>query len=328
MIASEDLDLLGAPSGTVSRRNVRFADLPDGAPAFFPLIVVAGAKPGLTAALIGGIHGDEYEGPSALWRIVDTVDPAALSGRLLIVPIANLPAFSVGSRTSPVDGQNLARIFPGDASGTLSFRLAHCLFERLVAKADFLVDCHSGGVRLGFLDVAGFYAAGDGIAPHAAAASFALARDMGLAHLWRLPSRPGVLSYEATRRGIPATGGEIGGRGGLLQTEVDGYFDGIRRILAARGMIAPPPGLKAAPRYESHLEGDWQLAPVGGFIDNHVALGQRVDKGAMLATIRSPLGETLSTMRAPFDGLVMGVRHLRMIAPGEWATCVVRERSL
>ena len=182
-------------------------------------------------------------------------------------------------------------------------------------------------MRLAFVEVAGFYAAGDGVDVGAAEASFTLACDMGLGFVWRLPARPGVLSYEAALRGVAVTGGEIGGRGGLLQAEADGYVNGIRRVLARRGMIA---AADTAPdrHYPTVLEGDWALAPVGGFIDNHIGLGDRVPAGAMLATIRSPLGDGLATMRAAHDGLVMGVRHLRSIAPGEWATCVVREVPL
>jgi predicted deacylase len=327
MLGLDELDLEAAARGTTTRQAVRFATLPDGQAATFPLILVKGRRPGPTAALVGGIHGDEFEGPSALWRLADALDPAELAGRLLIVPLANLPAFAAGTRTSPVDGQNLARIFPGDPDGTLSFRLAHALFEKVVRKADFLVDCHSGGVRLAFLDVAGFYAAEAPIEPRMADASLALARDMGLSHLWRLPPRAGVLSYEAMRQGIPATGGEIGGRGGLLKSEADGYFHGIRRILARRGMIAGA-DVTDSPSPTVALQGDWELAPVGGFIDNHVSVGDRVSAGTPLATIRSPLGEVLAVMEAKVDGLVMGVRHLRSISPGEWATCAVREVPL
>ena len=86
--------------------------------------------------------------------------------------------------------------------------------------------------------------------------------------------------------------------------------------------------LPPAPSYRSCLDGDWALAPVAGFIDNHVELGERVAAGAPLATIASPLGTILARMTAARDGLVMGVRHLRSIQAGEWATCVVAEAAL
>src|SRR6266404_4532814 len=133
-------------------------------------------------------------------------------------------------------------------------------------------------------------------------------------HLWRLPGRAGVLSFEAMRRGIPAAGCEIGGRGGLLAADSDRYLQGLRRVLAHRGLIDAA-DLPPAPSYRSCLDGDWALAPVAGFIDNHVELGERVAAGARLATIASPLGTVLASLTAARDGLVMGVRRLRRPLP-------------
>jgi predicted deacylase len=325
--AVADLAPHAVPAGTIARALVPFATLPDGGLATFPLIVIAGVRPGPTAAVIGGVHGDEYEGPAALLSLPDAVAPQALAGRLLIVPVANLAAFASGTRTSPVDQQNLARIFPGDPSGTLSYRLAHALFTRVVATADFVVDCHSGGVRLAFLDVAGFYGPDDHVSAALSKRSLELAKDLGLSRLWRLPARAGVLSYEAMRRGIPATGAEIGGRGGCLEADWRAYAMGIRHILARHGMIeenTPTPGRN----YNTCLVGDWALAPVGGWIDNHVALGATVEAGALLATLRSPLGRVITEMRASQRSIIMGIRHLPSISAGEWATCSLEERPL
>jgi predicted deacylase len=322
----QDFDPAAVPPGTVARVRVAFAPLPDGSAADFPLIVIAGRRRGPTLMCVGGVHGDEFEGPSALWRLADWLAPDSLAGQVWIVPVANMAAFAAGLRTSPIDGQNLARIFPGDANGTSSFRLAHALFA-LARRADMLVDCHSGGTRLAFLPVAGFYAADAALPDGVAARSLHLAKAMGLPHLWRLPPRAGVLSFEAMRCGVAATGGEVGGRGGLLAKDSDHYLHGIQRLLSAEQMIDTPfPGPVAA--FDTCFEGDWELAPAAGFIENHVALGDRVAAGTRLASIRSPLGGIVTELTAATDGVVMGIRHLRSIHAGEWATCVVREAAL
>ena len=78
-----------------------------------------------------------------------------------------------------------------------------------------------------------------------------------------------------------------------------------------------------------NLEGDFALAPVGGFLEPLVELGSRVAAGTPLARIRSPSsGRELALLRADADGVVMAERHLRSIQPGEWATCAVSERAL
>ncbi len=306
-------DLVGR--GERRRLRVPFARRPDGAEAWFPLEVLRGREDGPTVALTAGVHGDEYEGPKALHDLAKALDPARLAGTVLIVPIAHLAAFEAGTRTSPVDGVNLARIFPGEPEGTITHRLAATLFREVVEGSDTLVDLHSGGVRLAFTAVAGFYGN-----------EAATARALALPSLWRLPDRAGVLSYEAHRRSIAVAGCEAGGRGGRLDADSDAYRDGLLRLLRLAGMVEGDPGPE--PGWTHVLDGDWQLAPVGGLLENHVALGERVRAGSPLATIRDPFGEVLAAMEAPHDGFVMGVRHLCTVQPGEWATCVVREVPL
>ena len=312
----------GAP-GSITRTMVPFASHPDGTAASFPLIVIRGASPGPIAAFVAGVHGDEYEGPAALWALCDRLEPANLAGTVMIVPIANGAAFSAGTRTSPIDMVNLARIFPGDPDGSLSYRLAHVLFTEVVANADFLIDSHSGGVRLAFAPVAGFYEASRplGIGAGVAAESLRLAKQMGIDFLWRLPPGPGVLSFEAMRRGIPTCGAEIGGRGNCRAEDADLYLRAYLSVLTHRGMIAGD----ARPLTEACLEGDWATSPGAGYLETLVLPGERVRAGQTIALLRAPLGETTHTFVAAEDGLVMAVRHLNTIHVGDLATCVVRE---
>ncbi|MCB2012824.1 MAG: succinylglutamate desuccinylase/aspartoacylase family protein, partial [Geminicoccaceae bacterium] len=77
-----------------------------------PLSVIRNGD-GPTALLTGANHGDEYEGPIALQRLSRELDPREVNGRVIIVPFMNMPAFLAGRRTSPFDGGNLNRSFPG-----------------------------------------------------------------------------------------------------------------------------------------------------------------------------------------------------------------------
>ena len=331
---SDALPVVGAfdwrtvPRGSMARVAKRFAWTPDGAPATYPLIVVAGAEPGPVAALVGGIHGDEYEGPTALWRVAAQLDPSSVRGTVLIVPVAHTAAFAAGTRVSPIDGVNLARSFPGDPGGTLTERLAADLFATILPGADLLIDLHSGGARLAFVQVAGFYGPGDGIAPPLAAQSLALAAGMGLPHVWRMPARRGVLSFEAMRAGIAAAGCEAGGRGGCRPEDTDAYARGLLGVLADRGLIDRPAAVPHPPSPHAYLDGDFALAPVGGLLDPVAVLGADVAKGDVLAVIRGVSGDELARLTAADDGIVMAERHLRSIQTGEWATCAVRRVAL
>jgi predicted deacylase len=181
---------------------------------------------------------------------------------------------------------------------------------------------------MAFLPVAGFYSSSEGVTAEAAAKSLALARATGMSFLWRLPPRAGVLTFEAARQGIAAMGAEAGGRGGCEAGDVDTYVVAILRTLASHGMMEMPEGTPPAPDYRTVLEGDWALAPSGGFIDPVAKLGARVRQGGVLATLRDPFGVDHMDLLAAIDGIVMGMRHLRVIQAGEWATCAVAEVPL
>lgn len=120
----------------------------DAAPTVdLPLIAIVGDRPGPVLIAAAGVHGDEYEGPRALWQIADELAPSALAGSFVALPICNPWAFAAGARATPerIDGINLARTFPGDPAGSPTPRLAAALllFVTRLQPALF-VDLHSG----------------------------------------------------------------------------------------------------------------------------------------------------------------------------------------
>ena len=118
-----------------------------------PICVVANGE-GPTALLTGANHGDEYEGPAALFELAQTLDPAEVCGRVIIVPALNYPAFCAGTRTSPIDRGNMNRSFPGRPDGTVTEKIADYITRHLIPLADIVLDFHSGGKTLDFLPYA------------------------------------------------------------------------------------------------------------------------------------------------------------------------------
>jgi hypothetical protein len=106
---------------------------------------------GPTALLTGGNHGDEYEGPIALFDLARTLKAGDVSGRVIIVPAMNYPAFVAGTRTSPIDKGNMNRSFPGRPDGTVTQKIADYFQRELLPLADVVLDFHSGGKTLDFL---------------------------------------------------------------------------------------------------------------------------------------------------------------------------------
>ena len=121
-----------------------------------PITVIAGGA-GPTVLLTGGVHGDEYEGPILLARLANELEPRQVAGRLLILPVLNVPALEAGRRTSPLDGLNLNRVFPGRPEGGVTELIAHFVAERLLPECDVLVDLHSGGRSLLYTPLAAIH---------------------------------------------------------------------------------------------------------------------------------------------------------------------------
>ena len=114
-----------------------------------PITVIANGE-GPTALLTGANHGDEYEGPVALQNLAVSLKPEDITGRVVIMPMMNLPAFAAGVRCSPIDGANMNRSFPGCADGTVTQKICHYIATELVPLADIVLDFHSGGRTLDF----------------------------------------------------------------------------------------------------------------------------------------------------------------------------------
>ena len=172
-------------------------------------------------------------------KLAERLRTEAIRGTVVLVPVANPLAFGAGTRTTPEDGRNLAREFPGRAEGTITQRLAAAIFSRLVEDARYLIDLHSGGVEYEFTPLAGFYGA-----PHPENASYQAARHYGLPVLWRLPETSGVLSCEAVRRGVVSIGHEYLGGGRLSLPGADAYADGALSVLRHWEILKDLPPLR------------------------------------------------------------------------------------
>lgn len=274
-----------------------------------PVLAVRGVHDGPVVVVTGAVHGDEYEGPAAIHRLFNELDPATLSGTVIALPIVNMAAWQARSRVSPLDGVDLNRVFPGpppQAPAGPSAALAQALFTTFVQRCDLLVDLHSGGAKLVHLPMIGWYA-GDTTAE-------ALARTFDPAlHPWLIPDRAGVLSCEARRAGKVALGAEWGGGARLDNVGVKAYASGLRRLLAT---VAGAPA-ELAPDPRPPLAGSYQLVEAAGLFVAVVALGDPVAAGDPLGQLYDPLGQVVTVVRAEWSGQVAALAHNALLAAGD-----------
>ncbi len=277
-----------------------------------PVLVAAGSSQGKTLVVTANVHGDEYEGVRAIFEIFDELDPTVMAGRLIAVPIANPPAFWNGSRTSPLDGLNLARIMPGRAGGSASEKIAFTLARDVIGGADFYLDLHSGGIAYQMPTMVGFSARNE--QSHAAAEIF------GAPVVWgHKDIAPGRTISWAEASKIPWLYTEARGAGRIHPYDLTVMKTGIRNLLMHLKIL---PGRPSLARIEWRLEGDGNIdagltATKAGFLLHTVRLLQKVSAGEVLGTLVSPLGELLEEYRASRDGVVAMVRELPVVKPGD-----------
>src|SRR6267143_1813937 len=287
--------------------------------AVLPLIVIKGASAGPLFVVAAGVHGDEYEGPQAIWQIAQELPSSSLQGTLLALPVCNPWAFAAGLRSTPdaIDGRNLAREFPGTAEGSPTQRLAWRLLAFILKmKPGLFLDLHSGGTRYSFLPVVGYRRAlGEEDRSRAAARAF------GLSALWEMADHPGTFNAETARRGISTVGVEMTGAGGCRHEDVTANRDGMLNLMRWLGLLRDRPAPEVSAPFQRTTD---VLAPVSGFAVPLRAVGDRVRAGDSMIQIYSLFGELAAGAEAPHAGEVWAMRHLRAIQEGEIVTSIAR----
>jgi predicted deacylase len=293
-----------------------------GDPVKLPLLLARGRRDGPTVTVLGGVHGDEYEGitgAAAAWRDVDV---AALRGTLVVVPVCNPPAYAAGTRASPVDGHNLARIFPGRPDGSVSERIAHALAEAVIRRADLLVDLHSAGQHYAMPLLAGAYAGDDELGQRCEAAALAFGAPVYWAHPTVAPGRSLSVAVDA---GIPCLYAECGGGGRVRPEHLLAYRQGVRRVLAYLGALPPDGEAAPAPRLRLRSSGDLDQALAvsrAGMLVERVALLDPVTAGQPLGDVLDERGTVLETIVAGQPGVVVMARRTARVRVGDGAYMV------
>lgn|SRR5690625_913945 len=258
-----------------------------------PLTVIRGAAEGPTLLVTAGVHGAEYASIEAALRL-GQLDPAALSGTLVLLPLVNHPAFAARSiYINPLDGKNLNRVFPGDPQGTFAEQLADWLTTGFVQQADAWIDLHGGDMNEALTPFV-IHRRGD-------EPSRQLASEFGISYV--VSSASEGSSYSVGQQlGIPAIIAEASGQGVFNEPEITILVDGVKRVMQARGMLEGTPFdftpvfLDSFNVLKSAHDGFWYL---------DAAMGQQVRAGDVLGEIRNFLGEPLEQITAPVDGVVL-----------------------
>ena len=144
--AAQDTLTVGGVTARRGEKQSGWIDVPAGSDpgTRLPVSVVHGARAGKVLALIAGTHGYEYTSVVALPRVLAALDPARMTGSVILVHMANPPGFYGRRVYYGPDGLNQNRVYPGKADGSVSERIAYAITKSVIGPATHLVDMHCG----------------------------------------------------------------------------------------------------------------------------------------------------------------------------------------
>ncbi len=318
---AEDASLrIGGVSARPGEKASGWLVVPDGVDAgtSIPVSVVHGARPGPVLALVAGTHGYEYPPILALQRLRSKLEPAALSGSVVLVHFAN-PTTFYGRRIyySP-DGKNLNRVYPGSPGGTLSERIAHAITSEVIDRATHLVDVHCGDGNESLRPYAYWQVTGD---PALDEAGKQMVLAFGLDHVVVDRERPAdpqhtlYTSNTAVRRGKPAITVEAGGLGSTDEASVHRIETGLLSVMAHLRMLEAPSLRVERPLWIDRSQ--VVTSPATGVWRPAVEQRDNVAAGALLGRLSDPFGTVTHEVRAPFAGEVLYVVATPPVSEGE-----------
>ncbi|MEX3845408.1 MULTISPECIES: succinylglutamate desuccinylase/aspartoacylase family protein [Paraburkholderia] len=275
---------------------------------------------GPVVLLMAGNHGDEYEGQVLVSQLLREIDPQWVHGQLIFLPMANFPAAEAGTRTSPLDGGNLNRTFPGNPLGTPTEMIADYIENTLLARAQYLVDLHSGGSSLRYHG-ANMLA----IEPRDEEEGRqlrALLGAFGLPRAFLHAPNPLHSATAARRQGAVSIVTELGGAGVVQRGLLHEARQGLLHLLGAIGVLAGPlvpPQPPGQTRFYRVAAQHYVYAYERGVYEPLVDLGEHVHAGQPAARIHfpeTPLREPLTVAFAA-SGEVVCQRAVASVQRGD-----------
>lgn len=272
-----------------------------------PVAVVSGARRGPVLALVSGAHGTEYASIIALEKLIGILNPAEISGSVIIVPLVNIASFERKVvHVNPVDGKSMNRMYPGNIEGTQTERASFLITKQVVEQCDHLIDFHGGDLDESLRPYSYWTKTGNG-------AQDRISREMvlafGLDHIiisTERPKNPNASRYlenTATTRGKPSITVEAGHAGTAELEDVNALVQGTLSVMRYLKM------LQGSPSNVEHPVWIEKVVPLvseqTGIFYPLVKRGTYVQEGLKVGYVTDYVGRLLFEARAPASGVVL-----------------------
>ncbi|HLJ75325.1 MAG TPA: M14 family metallopeptidase [Thermoanaerobaculia bacterium] len=283
-----------------------------------PVVVAEGARTGPVLALVAGAHGTEYASIIALEKVIRRIDPAQLSGSVIIVPLINVQSFERKvPHVNPVDNKSMNRFYPGNMSGTQTDRALYMMTKEVVDKCNYLIDLHGGDLDESLRPYSYWPTTGnrqqDAMTKQMALAfgldTIIIANDRP-----RDPNASRYLDNTANTRGKPAIAAEAGYAGTVETDDVEALVNGCFNVMRLLKMLPGPATLVENPVWIERV--DTISSDQNGIFYPLVKRGSYVAQGTKVGYITDYTGRTLVEARAPSAGVVLYVDAVPTITKG------------
>jgi predicted deacylase len=272
-----------------------------------PVVVAHGAHPGPVLALVSGAHGTEYASIIALERVIARLDPAALSGTVIVVPLVNINSFEQKvPHVNPTDRKSMNRFYPGKVDGSQTERASYMITKEVVDRCDYLIDLHGGDLDESLRPYSYWPLSGN---PKQDAITREMVLAFGIDHIIIASDRPKdsaasrYLDNTANTRGKPAIAVEAGYAGTTNTDDIEllanGCFNVMRYLKMLPGSVTPvqnPVWIENVQTVSSDQNGIFY--PL-------VERGTYVVAGMKIGTVTDYTGRTILEARAPVSGIIL-----------------------
>jgi predicted deacylase len=312
---------VGTASAAPGQKANGYIEVPAGVDAAtnIPVVVINGAKPGPVLALVTGAHGTEYVSIIAVEKLIGELDPAQVTGTVILLPLVNITSFEQKvPHVNPLDNKSMNRFYPGKMDGTQTDRVLYMITKEVVDRCDYLIDYHGGDLDESLRPYAYWGATGKE-AQDRISKQMVLA--FGLDHIiiWsERPTDPAATRYldnTASVRGKPSIVVEAGHAGTVDSDDV---------ALLVNGTLSTMRALKMIPGEPHYIESPVWLGKVVDVISDGpgiwyplVKRGTYVQEGMKLGYVTDYFGKVILDARAPAAGVLLHVNAVPSLKKGD-----------
>jgi predicted deacylase len=284
-----------------------------------PVAVVNGPRPGPVLALVAGAHGTEYASIIAIEKLIETIDPAQVSGTVILVPLVNVASFEQKvPHVNPVDGKSMNRFYPGKADGTQTERALLAITKQIVERCDALIDFHGGDLDESLRPYSYWLKTGNekqDAASKEMVLAFGLPTIIVAADRPKDPAASRYLDSTAATRGKTAITVEAGHAGTVDPEDVSALVDGTLSVMKFLRMLPGAPKRVESPVWIESVK--TVSSEKTGIFYPLVARGTYVSAGMKLGYVTDFLGWTVFEARSPAAGVVLYVCAVPSMKAGE-----------